>query len=130
VVIWSPGDGNDTVDGGVGSDEVQLNLSADVAGSVTVKGNPGTTEFPDGYFTVTGGAGADAFELTLGNVETLRINIRDQDDKWLEERILSLVTEGEPVNPEASFTFEDFSAPMDQDAFDTGAPDTSVDFLI
>ena len=119
------------MDGGVDSDELQLNLSADAASTVTVKahaGNPGDPE--DDFFTVSGEADGDTFELKLSNVEALSIWYQDEQGNWVgEDLVLPSVTGDEAASDPVSFTADEFSN-ADQQAFDSGAPDTPVDFLI
>ncbi len=112
VVIWSPGDGNDQVFGGEGNDELQLAVPADVILNDAISNS-------DGSVTLKGAVGADAFDLTLYDVETLRVSFWE-DDKWLKDAFV-----GDP----ATFDADDLSN-ADQQALDTGAPDASVDFLI
>jgi VCBS repeat-containing protein len=123
VVVWSLGDGNDSVDGGADDDELQLNLSADLVDTVTW-----TQDLTDpAASTVAGGTGAHAFMLTLRNVEAVTAWYQDEQGNWIGEN-LELVLD-ETVSDPVSFTADEFSN-ADQQAFDSGALDTPVDFLI
>jgi Ca2+-binding RTX toxin-like protein len=124
VVVWSLGDGNDSIDGGEHDDEVQLNISA----GTTINVSP--NEDRSGY-TVSGGPNGHAFKLTLVSVEALSAWYQDEHGNWVgEELALPPLTGGDASSGLASFTVGAFSADVGQDAFDSGAPDTSVDFLI
>ncbi|HEU5283140.1 MAG TPA: hypothetical protein VFU53_04965, partial [Burkholderiales bacterium] len=126
VVIWSPGDGDDMVKGGLGSDELQLNLPADAAGTVAVTPNA------DGSVTVTGTVTETGdFELTLFDVELLSILGPDgelADEYWLEQMFQA--AEDGSANDQVILTPEDFSEPQVGPAFDQVAPDADPDFLI
>lgn len=124
VVVWQPGDGDDTVSGGEGSDEFQLNLAAsEDRASINVFWYKGVdeTDFTDDLYIVTGETGGHHFELTLkSDVELLTI--------WSEN-----VQEDHPLPPpatnQASFTLAELSEMYaEQQALDTGAAD--ADFLI
>jgi hypothetical protein len=130
LVVWSLGDGNDGVDGGADDDELQLNLSADLVDTVTWTQD--LTDPADPFSTVAGGAGANAFMLTLRNVEAVSAWYQDEQGNWVGknlELVLPPMTGDEAASDPVSFTADEFSN-ADQQAFDSGALDTPVDFLI
>jgi VCBS repeat-containing protein len=124
VMIWSPGDGDDEVFGdgemgGNGSDELQLNLPADDAESITVTQNG--VVMVRGTVTETGD-----FELTLHDVE--KLTVWGEDSQLILEISLEQLL-SQAANQEVSFRFAELSEMYaEQQALDPAT--TDGDFLI
>lgn len=96
TIVWNPGDGSDTIDGGTGIDTVVVNGGDGVNNfGIAVSGGDPTRQIFDGD-TTNGG-----FQLDIGTVEDLAVNLEDGDDTFVVDNSNGLVTYQNGINLDA-----------------------------